>query len=123
MPSMMTASGALSCRTTLARQYVLQADHRPQIGIGAAGAGIPQRDAHGPQRLNHGGEIGAMAIIARRLRWPAVRLVMPGPAVRCCLAVGTEPDDGAARPDQMRRQVGGRRERGPFLHQAIALAR
>src|SRR5262245_17228159 len=64
-----------------------------------------------------------LQIVAAGLVTKPMRLVMMRSAIRGMLAVRTEPDDSAARPDEVRGEVGGCRQARPFLHQSITRSR
>src|SRR5262245_28142070 len=62
-----------------------------------------------------------LLVVAARPVRPAMRLVVVMlAAIGGKFPISSEPDDGAAWPDQMRRKIGGRGQRSPCLHQAIA---
>src|SRR5262245_39569681 len=65
-----------------------------------------------------------LLVVTARPIGPTVRLVVMMPAtIWSELAIRAEPNDGAARTDEVRRQVRCPRQACRFLHQAIALAR
>ena len=101
----------------------MQRHGRPEVGIGTVFADDEKAICVAQQRLDHRDDVLAVAVVAVGLVRPAVRLVMVRAAVGGAPAVGAEPDDRAARPDEMRRQIGRRRQRGRLLHQRIRFAR
>ena len=74
-------------------QYVIETDHRQDVGPGGARRGIECRNFQLPQRRHDRQQIGAVLGVAIRLGDPAMRLVVMAAAISGLAAISAEPDD------------------------------